>query len=103
MNRNARLALRVSAALMCGLCATALIPALLGAYVGLGWLDLETPAKLSAVALVAAPLPLALGAFFAWKAAAANRRWPLLTSGVCMLIVIALYAVVWTWGGRMLI
>ncbi|HEY0311624.1 MAG TPA: hypothetical protein VGC56_03935 [Allosphingosinicella sp.] len=94
--------LRLSARLMCGLCTIALIPAALGAYVGLGWLDLEAPAKWSAAALVAAPLPLAVGACFAWKAAATNRARPLFTSGACVLLVIALGAIVWAWGGRML-
>jgi hypothetical protein len=103
MNETARAASRVSAWLTCGLCAIALLPAGLGAYMGLGWLDLPMPSKLSAAALVAAPVPLALGAFLAWRSAATNRRWPLLGSGACVLVAIALYAVVWAWGGRMLI
>jgi hypothetical protein len=103
MKRNAVRALKLSSAVLCGLCAVALIPAALGACVGWGWLDLPIPARLSAVALVAAPLPLAMACFFAWKAAAGNARWRLFASGACVLIVVALYVVVQAWGGRMLI
>ncbi|HMC92759.1 MAG TPA: hypothetical protein VKI45_09890 [Allosphingosinicella sp.] len=103
MNRFERQAPRVAASLMGGLCTIALFPAALGAYVGSGWLDLPMPARLSAAALVAAPLPLALGTFLACKAAATQKRWPLVICGACILFVIALYAAVWAWGGRMLI
>ena len=103
MNRQASSALRLCAVLICGLCTVALVPAALGAYLGLGWLDLDPPAKLSAAALVAAPLPLGLGALFAWKAARTNRRRPLLAGGACVLLTIGSFVVIWAWGGRMLV
>jgi len=103
MKRDAGRGVKLFSAILCGLCAVALISAALGAYVGWAWLDLAMPARLSAAALVAAPLPLAMACFFAWQAAATGVRSPLFASGACVLVTIALYVVVQAWGGRMLI
>lgn len=61
------------------------------------------PARLSAAALVAAPLPLAMACFFAWQAAATGARSRLFASAACVLVVLGLCVVVESWGGRMLI
>ena len=102
MKGTAGAARRGFALLLCGLCAIAFVPAALGAYFATGWLDLDPPAMWSAFAMVALPFPLALGAVFAWKAAATARPAPLLAGAACALIAIALGAIVWAWGGRML-
>ncbi|MBV9931695.1 MAG: hypothetical protein JO013_12220 [Alphaproteobacteria bacterium] len=89
--------------LICGLCALALVPAVPLVYVGFGWLDLRPPAQFSAAALVAMPLPLAAGAWFAWRAARSGKAWPLLAAAGCVLAFLGLFAVLSAWGGRMLI
>jgi hypothetical protein len=94
---------RSCATLLCAFCLLLLMPALLLAYAGAGWLDLDWPSKASAVAMVTAPLPLAFGAFFAWKAAKERNRRNLLIAAASALFVIPLYVVIWAWGGRMLI
>ena len=95
--------LRICAMLMCGLCAAAFVPSLVLAYFGAGWLDIDPPAEWSAAAMVAAPVPLGLGAFFGGKAARREEGRSLLHSVACLLVAAALYAVTLSWGGRMLL
>ncbi|HEX4739084.1 MAG TPA: hypothetical protein VH331_16145 [Allosphingosinicella sp.] len=92
-----------SAILVCGFCLLLLIPASVLAYAGTGWLDLDPPAKWSAAAMVAAPLPLACGTFFAWKATKEGNRRDLLIATAFALMIVPLYVILWAWGGRMLI
>jgi hypothetical protein len=89
--------------LLCVFCVLLLIPASVLAYAGTGWLDLDWPAKASAAAMVAAPLPLACAVFFARKAAKERNGRDLLIAAACALIVVPLYIILWAWGGRMLI
>lgn len=97
------MALRLCAIAICALCAIALVPAALMSYSGLGWLDLEGLPRLSAAAMVCTPLPVGAGAFFAWKSARQNCARPLLASLACLIAAGGLGAVIWAWGGRMLL
>jgi hypothetical protein len=104
MNRSGgSSALRLCAMAICAVFSVALIPAALMCYSGLGWLDLEGLPRLSAAAMVCMPLPVGGGAYFAWTASRAKRGGPLLGSVACLLAAGLLCAVIWAWGGRMLL
>ena len=95
---------RLCAGLLFTICVLALVPATALAYLGLLWLPgLEGRSYLSAAALVAGPLPLALGAFFAWRAARGRNGRSLLAGACVALLAVPVYAVPWAWGGRMLL
>ena len=81
----------------------ALIPALVLAYAGAGWLDLDGLPKLSALALVAAPLAVAAGTVLSWSGTRRPQGSKVLAAMACLVIAIGLYAVASAWGGRMLI
>lgn len=95
--------IRPCAIILCTFCLLALVPASLFSYAGTGWLDLPWPGGASAAAMVFGPLPLAFGAFFAWKAARDLSRANLLKGVAAASLSVPLYFVVWVWGGRMLI
>lgn len=94
---------RSCASALGAICVLLLIPALPLAYFAAGWLDLAWPSKLGAAALAAAPLPLATGAAFSWKAARHGYRRDLAIAALSTLATLPLAVVLWAWGGRMLI
>ena len=96
--------IRLFATLLCLVCALALLPATLLAYVGVIWLpDVGSPSNLSAAAMVVGPLPLTFAAFLSWEAAQERSGRKLLKGAAFTLAATALYVVAWVWGGRMFI
>ena len=86
------------------ICGVALIPALALAWFGLLWLPgLDGLDWLSAAFLVAGPLLLGLGAVRGWSSARTGERRSLVVGACFALLAIAVYAVSWNWGGRMLL
>ena len=95
---------RLWGALLCAICGLALIPALALAWFGLLWLPgLDGLDWLSAAFLVAGPLLLGLGAVWGWRSARTGERRCLIGGAVFTLLAVAVYAVPWNWGGRMLL
>ena len=85
-------------------CLLALVPALLMFHIGMGWVwNLAWPGNLSAAAMIATPLPLGIGAYYARKAALEASGRHLFIAAVVALLIVPLCAIVWVWGGRMLI
>ena len=91
-------------ALLCAICGLALIPALALAWFGLLWLPgLDGLDWLSAAFLVAGPWLLGLAFICGWRAARGGDRRSLLRGAFFTLLAVAVYAVPWAWGGRMLL
>jgi hypothetical protein len=97
---------RVGPVLLGALYIAALIPATPLAYAGTQWLKASERGwrtQVAAGALVAAWLALATGAFFLWRSVRKRERSSLLAGVAFGLAAILAYAVVYQWGGRMLI
>ena len=95
--------IRPGGILLCVVCLLLLMPALVLAYCGAGWLDVKPPYLYSAVACILGPFPFACGAAFGWKAARDSSRSHLLRGLAALMLSLPIYTVVWAWGGRMLI
>ena len=98
--------LRSSAKLLGSIYVIALVAATPLAYAGTLWVGASErgwQTQIAAGALLAGWLALALGAFLAWKSVRTQQRSTLLLGVASGLVAVAAYAVVYEWGGRMLI
>lgn len=99
-------AVRMWSTVLCAVYVLSLLPGSFLAYIGLLWVDDSGRGwrtQAAAAALVAAWLPLALGAAFAVRAARTGSGTNLFAGAACGLIVMILYAVFLAWGGGVLI
>jgi len=106
MRTHSERTLRSPAVLLGSVYVIALVAATPLAYAGAGWLSASErgwQTQVAAGAFLAGWLALALGAFLLWKSVRTKRRSTLLLGVASGLVAVAAYAVVYEWGGRMLI
>lgn len=82
-----------------------LVPATLGAYAGVLWVgsDRGWQTQCAAGALLLGWLSLIVAGIVGWRALLARSRINQVFAGALILLAFAFYAVVFAWGGRMLI
>jgi hypothetical protein len=99
-------AIRLSAVFLGSFYALALVAATPLAYAGTLWLGASERGwrtQVAAGALLAGWVALTLGAAFVWKFVRTQQRSTMMLGVASGLVAIAAYAVVYEWGGRMLI